>query len=120
MGFFDKLFGRSKQHSPASPASPPAKPQRAPVRAVPGALAYANHGGEVFYNLLTPHMQQFMGRCVGAIKKAGIAAKGTGQFSILVGESRAELRLDKFYKSEDNPKLIEDVLHAAQQLNENA
>ena len=65
-------------------------------------------------------MQQFMGRCVGAIKKAGIAAKGTVQFSIIVGETRAELRLDKFYKPEDNPKLIEDVVRAAHQLNGNA
>ena len=54
------------------------------------------------------------------LKKAGIAAKGTGQFSILVGEQHAELRLDKFYQPEDNPKLIEEVIHAAQQLNGNA
>jgi hypothetical protein len=65
-------------------------------------------------------MQQFMGRCVGAIKKAGIAAKGTGQFSVLVGESRTELRLDQFYRPEDDPKLIEQVVQAARQLNGSA
>jgi hypothetical protein len=63
----------------------------------PGALSYTHQEGAVLYNLLSPHMQQFMGRCVGAIKKAGIAAKGTGQFSILVGERGSELSLDKFY-----------------------
>jgi len=113
MGLFDKLFGRRQQ--PSGPHSQ----QRPPLRAVPGALSYATRDGGVLYNLLTPHMQQFMGRCVSAIKKTGIAAKGTGQFSILVGDRNAELRLDKFYQPEDNPKLIEDVLHAAQKLNEN-
>jgi hypothetical protein len=111
MGLFDNLFGRSQR------LSQPAPQQRAPLRAVPGALSYSNKEGAVLYNMLTPHMQQFMGRCVSAIKKAGIAAKGTGQFSILVGERRAELRLDKFYQPEDNPKLVEDVVHAVQQLN---
>jgi hypothetical protein len=39
-----------------------------------------------------------MGRCVGAVKKAGIRAKGTGQFSILLGDDqRAELQLDEFW-----------------------
>jgi len=108
MRFFDKLFGRNRQASKPS------------LRAVPGALTATNRDGAVIYNMLTPHMQQFMGRCVSAIKKAGIASKGTAQFSILVGERRAELRLDKFYRPEDNPTFVEDVLHAAQKLNTNA
>ena len=103
MGFFDKLFGRR---------------QRPGLKAVPGALSYAKRDGVVVYNLLTPHMQQFMGRCVGAIKKAGIAAKGTGQFSILVGEHHAELNLGRFYQPEDDQKLIEAVLQTARKLNE--
>ena len=110
MGLFDKLFGNNEQSS-----QPPAQ-QRPPLQAVLGAMSFSTSDGAVLYNLLTPHMQQFMGRCVSAIKKTGIAAKGTGQFSILVGERRAELRLDKFYRPEDDPKLIEGVVDAAKQL----
>ena len=51
------------------------------------------------YNLLDPAMQQFLGRCVGAIKKVGIKAKGTGSFSVLLGEDqKTELKLDQFWK----------------------
>ena len=114
MGLFDKLTGRGQRPSQPAPG------ENAPLRAVPGALNYTNQDGSVLYNLLTPHMQQFMGRCVSAIKKAGIAAKGTGQFSVLVGERGAELRLDRFYRPEDDPKLIEDAVLAARQLDGNA
>src|SRR5262245_35701115 len=67
------------------------KPLVKNLRAVPGAGVFASRDGKVLYNLLTPHMQQFLGRCVSAVKKAGIKAKGTGQFSILLGDSRTEL-----------------------------
>ena len=66
--------------------------------------------------MLTPHMQQFMGRCVGAIKRAGIAAKGTGQFSIMVGEQRRDLRLDQFYQPSDDPAIIEQVVAEARRI----
>jgi hypothetical protein len=66
--------------------------------------------------MLTPHMQQFMGRCVGAVKRAGISAKGTGQFSIMVGEQRVELRLDPFYQPTDDPALIELVVTEARRI----
>lgn len=66
--------------------------------------------------MLTPHMQQFMGRCVSAIKRVGIAAKGTGQFSLLIGEQRTELRLDQFYQSSDAPAIIEEVVVEAQRI----
>jgi len=72
--------------------------------------------GRVIYNLLTPHMQQFMGRSVGAIKKAGLLAKGTGQFSVLVGEQHAELHLDRFYQPTNAPEPIQAVVAAAKQL----
>lgn len=85
------------------------------LRAVPGA-AVMSHDGKVVYNLLTPHMQQFMGRCVGATKRAGIKAKGTGQFSILIGETEAELRLEEFYEPSDNPGAIDSVVERARQL----
>ncbi len=82
------------------------------LRAVPGATAYSV-GGKVSYNLLTPHMQQFMGRCIGAIKKAGIAARGTGQFSIVVGDHQTELMLDRFYQPDDDPAAIDGVVAEA-------
>ncbi len=94
MGLFDKLFGRKER--PAPPASPPP----APLRRVDGALAYATQGGEVLYNLLTPHMQQFLGRCVGAIKKSGIAAKGKGSSA----SSSAIVRRNFASISSTNPK----------------
>jgi hypothetical protein len=80
------------------------------LREVPGALVARTLDGRVAYNILTPHMQQFMGRCVSAIKRSGIAAKGTGQFSILLGEQRAELRLDQFYQPTDDPTIVEQVV----------
>ena len=68
-------------------------------REVPGAGVYRNTSGQVIYNLLDPFMQQFLGRCVGAVKKAGIRAKGTGSFSIVLGDhQRAELQLDQFWR----------------------
>ena len=76
MNWLRKLFG-SDSEKPASG-----------LRPVPGALVASDKAtGQVVYNMLTPHMQQFMGRCVSAIKRGGIAAKGTGQFSILVSSS---------------------------------
>ena len=90
------------------------------LRAVPGAGVVQAQDGRVIYNFLDPGMQQFMGNCVGAVKRAGIRAKGTGQFSILLGEDRkAELRLDDFWaelqQSEDRA-VFEKVAAAAQEL----
>jgi hypothetical protein len=74
-------------------------------------------GGQVVYNLLTPHMQQFLGRSVGAIKREGIKAKGTGQFSVLLGEHQEkELHLSSYYKPTDDPALLEAVVAAAKTL----
>jgi hypothetical protein len=87
------MFGWFKKN-PDKPHAPDT-----PLRPVPDAGVYRDNGGQVMYNLLDPVMQQFLGRCVGAIKKAGIRAKGTGSYSILLGEDqKAELRLDKFWK----------------------
>ena len=86
------------------------------LRAVPGALAWSDSSGRVIYNTLTPHMKQFMGRCIGGIKRVGIAATGTGQFSVMVGEQRAELRLDQFYQPIDDPTLIEQVVAEARRI----
>jgi hypothetical protein len=48
--------------------------------------------------MLDPWMQKFMGQCVGALKKEGIRAQGTGQFSIRLGEDgKKEVRLDAFW-----------------------
>lgn len=80
------------------PADQPQAPDTG-LRPVPGAGVFRDGSGQVKYNLLDPVMQQFLGRCVGAIKKAGIRAKGTGSFSILLGEDqKAELQLDQFWK----------------------
>jgi hypothetical protein len=84
--------------------------------AVPGALV-TSYDGEVIYNMLTPHMQQFLGRCIGAMKKEGIKAKGTGQFSILLGENtQAEIKLSDYYKPEDDPELTLQVVAEAKRL----
>ena len=82
------------------------------LRPVPGATAYSIDG-KVAYNSLTPHMQQFMGRCIGAIKKMGIAARGTGQFSIVVGDHQRELMLDRFYHPDDDLAVIDRVVAEA-------
>jgi hypothetical protein len=66
--------------------------------------------------MLTPHMKRFMGCCIGAIKRVGITAAGTGQFSVMVGEQRAELRLDHFYQPTDDPTLIEQVVAEARRI----
>lgn len=89
------------------------------LRPVHGAATFS-HEGNVVYNLLTPHMQQFMGRCISAIKKAGITAKGTGNFSILLKETQAELPLDRFYQPVDDPAIIDAVVLAAKQLSANS
>lgn len=69
------------------------------LRPIPGAGVYRDGGGQVMYNLLDPLMQQFLGRCVGAIKNRGIRAKGTGSFSILLGEDqKKEMQFDQFWK----------------------
>jgi hypothetical protein len=86
------------------------------LREVSGALVARTSDGAVVYNLLTPHMQQFLGRCVSAIKRSGIYAKGTGQFSILLGEQRVELRLDQFYKTNDDAATVEAVLAESRRL----
>jgi hypothetical protein len=61
-------------------------------------------------------MQQFMGRCIGAVKRAGIAAKGTGQFSLLIGLSGVELHLSEFYQPTDDPELVEKVVAEARRI----
>jgi hypothetical protein len=88
---------------------------REKLRPVAGA-AVMSHEGKVIYNLLTPHMQQFLGRCVGAIKKAGIKAKGSGQFSVVLGDLQTELRLDEFYKPTDDPAIVDAVVARAKEL----
>jgi hypothetical protein len=83
--WFRRLFGQETKASDG-------------LRAVPGALvAVSTNDGKVVYNALDPFMQQFMGRCIGAIKKAGMKAKGSGQFSVLLGDSEVELILDEFW-----------------------
>jgi hypothetical protein len=105
MNWLRKLFGCDSQ----KPASG--------LRPVSGALVASDKAtGQVVYNMLTPHMQQFMGRCVSAIKRGGMAAKGTGQFSIFVGEQRTELRLDQFYQASDDPSVVEQVVAEARRI----
>ena len=104
MGFLSNLFGKQDDG----------------LRAVPGAGVYADKTGKVVYNMLDPMMGQFMGRCVGAVKKSGIKAKGTGQFSILLGDDQSsELRLDDFWtefqKSQDG-SVFDKVAEAAQKM----
>jgi hypothetical protein len=84
MGFLRNLLGgKSKRRRP-----------------VPGAGVFADSNGEVIYNMLDPAMKQFMGRCIGAVKKSGIKAKGSGQFSILLGDDGGqELALTPFWQS---------------------
>ena len=107
--------GSAQQAPPGVQSNSVPVARKPELRPVPGALV-ASAGGHVIYNMLTPHMQQFMGRSVSAIKKSGLKAKGTGNFSILVGEQQAELQLDRFYQPTDDPALIEDAVAAAKQL----
>ncbi len=88
------MFGWFRKKNSDKPQAPATA-----LRPVPGAGVYRDRGGQVIYNLLDPFMQQFLGRCIGAIKRAGIRAKGTGSFSILLGaDQKAELQLDQFWK----------------------
>lgn len=103
MNWLRKLFGGAQE-------------PKVGLRAVPGTLVARTPDGRVVYNMLTPHMQQFMGRCVSAVKRSGIGAKGTGQFSILLGAQRTELRLDQFYEPADDPKVIERVVAEAKRI----
>ena len=69
--------------------------------------------------MLDPAMQQFMGKCVGVLKKAGLKAKGTGQFSILIGENQCELNLDEFwaeFADKNDSNVFEKVVEAAKNL----
>ena len=86
------------------------------LKAAPGALV-ASHKrtGQVVYNMLTPHMHQFMGRCVGAIKKAGLKAKGAGQFSIIVG-ANSEVHLSEYYQPSDDPTIVDHVVAEARRI----
>jgi len=82
MGLLRKLFGKKDEG----------------LRPVPGASVFADSKGEVLYNMLDPTMGQFMGQCIGAAKRSGIKAKGSGQFSILLGDDGGqELALDRFW-----------------------
>jgi hypothetical protein len=108
MSLLRRIFGPGK-HRTSSDASGKG------LRPVKGAASFT-HDGEVIYNLLTPHMQQFMGRCIGAVKKAGIRARGTGQLSILLGEEELELSLEPFYQPSDDPSLVERVVEKARDL----
>ncbi|MDB2687264.1 hypothetical protein N9Y42_08630 [Mariniblastus sp.] len=108
MSLFKKLFGGSDD----------AKPSSEELRSVPGAASYSIDG-KVGYNMLDPMMQQFMGRCIGAVKKSGLRAGGTGQFSVSINDGEHELILDEFWARVcDNPdsqeQVMEDVIAAAQ------
>jgi hypothetical protein len=88
------MFGWFKKKAPDPPPPPGAT-----LRPVAGAGVFRDNNGQVIYNLLDPVRQQFLGRCVRAIKQAGVRAKGTGSFSVLLGEDqKAELSLDRFWK----------------------
>src|ERR1043165_1122545 len=86
-------------------------------RRVPAALSASDAHGRVVYNMLDPWMQKFMGQCVGALKKAGIKAKGTGSFSIRIGDDgKNELPLDSFwtrYKESQNSAELDAVVAEA-------
>ena len=106
MGFLSKLFGKKDVG----------------LRAVPGAGVYADKTGKVVYNMLDPIMGQFMGRCVGAVKKTGIKAKGSGHFSILLGEEQTrELVLDEFwakFQDSQDGTIFNEVAEAARKMME--
>jgi hypothetical protein len=90
------------------------------LRKVPGALSVSDASGGVVYNMLDPWMQKFMGQCVSALKNAGIKAKGTGSFSIRIGEDgKKELPLDSFwsrYAESQNAGEFDAVVSEAKRL----
>lgn len=108
------MFGWFKKKPADKPHSP-----ITPQRSVPGAGVYRDNSGQVMYNMLDPGMQQFLGLCIGAIKKAGVRAKGTGSFSVMLGEDqKAELQLDHYWKEfseSHNPSVFGRVAEAAKQ-----
>jgi hypothetical protein len=72
--------------------------------------------------MLDPWMQKFMGQCAGALKKEGIRAKGTRQFSLRIGEHGGkEIPLDKYWarypKTQDTSEIDAFVAAAKHLLN---
>jgi hypothetical protein len=72
------------------------------------------------YNVLDATKRQFLGRCVSAIKQAGIRARGTRSFSVLLGEAEAaELRLDPYWSefcNSENANVFAEVVEAARKV----
>jgi hypothetical protein len=97
-------------------AKPAADPSDG-LRAVAGAGVYRTEQGQVAYNLLDPEMQRFLGQCVGAIQRAGVHARGTGQFSVMLGDDpKVELPLESFwrdYSRSRDPRIVDRVVQAA-------
>jgi hypothetical protein len=60
--------------------------------------------------------RRFKGKCIGAMKKAGLEAKGSPGFSALVGAELAEIDLEPFFSRRDEPDIVDTVVAEAQRL----
>ena len=73
-------------------------PRTKHLRAVPEAIVFRDDFGEVTLNIIQYEAQLFMNMFIGVIKKHGMPAKGTAQFSVLLGEGlKWELFLDDIW-----------------------
>ena len=76
------------------------KPRSKHLRAVPGAIVFRNDLGQVTSNIIEYKAQLFMRMFIGVIKKQGMIAKGSGQFTVLLGEGfKWELFLDDIWEN---------------------
>ena len=120
MSLFGWLFGKSPEAVPDELSDQRPSADNDGLRAVPGAMSYEAEG-RVLYNMLDPFMKKFMGRCIGAIKKTGVDARGTGQFSVSINGGAHELLLDTFWaKLQSQPdseaEVLKEVVAAASEL----
>lgn len=89
-----------------------------PVRPVPGAYVIS-YEGRVVGNMLSQPMQQFLGRCIAAVKRANVAAKGTNEFAVYLSDANVKLPLDKYWKAyleDENVEVFQQVVAEARRL----
>jgi hypothetical protein len=67
---------------------------------------------------LTPEMKLFLRRCVSAAKAAGLRAKGSGSFWLIVGQRLSVLDLHPFFERSNDEGVLEQVVQGARQLEE--
>jgi hypothetical protein len=85
------------------------------LRAVPDVLV-ARSDGKVVYNLIDPLRQKFVGRCVAALRAAGILVEVSADFSVVIGEGKLRIPLDEYWDRGGNDPQVFRVVQDAQRL----